>query len=62
MQMDRNVYSGRLKLHGEEHEQYPLIGPQLRVDSLVISSTSMKPSRCCAKRCPRRDAFSERVI
>ena len=61
LQMKRDVYSGRLKLNGEEHGK-TLIAANNYAQSLSISSASRKPSHCCAKRCPWRDAFSARVM
>ena len=57
--MDRDVYSGRLKLNGEEHGDTLRAANNYAVVPFSLSA-SKKPSRCCAKRFPWRDAFLAR--
>ena len=52
----RDVYSGRLRLDGEEHEMTLRSSQQYGV-VLITQERFKKPSRCRAKRSPWRDAF-----
>ena len=46
--MERDIYHGRLKLNGEEHEKTPPSGQQHAM-ALAVYSATQKPSRCSAK-------------
>ena len=61
LNMYRDVYSGWLKLNGEEDEHTLMAAGNYAV-SLFSLKRFKRPRRCCAKRCPWHDAFSERII
>jgi len=62
LRMLRDVYSGRLKLSGEEHSE-TVRAAYNSANALMRLRRFKKPRCCCAKkRSPWRDAFSVRVM
>ena len=61
LNMYRDVYSGWLKLNGEEDE-HTLMAADNYATSLFQIDRLKKPGRCCAERYPWPDAFSERAM
>ena len=58
MLMQKDVYFGRLKIHGVEHS-YTLTTANNYASSLVVMGRFETPRHCCAKRSPWRDVYSE---
>ena len=62
LRMRRDIYSGFLKLHGEEYFDTLLLANNLATSLRGLESTSKKRRNSCAKQCPWRDAPLERTM
>ena len=60
--MRRDVYLGFLKLDGEENEDTLTEPTTTRHPFADLQRFEEAKTHCCAKRCPWRDAFLERIM
>ena len=60
LRLKLDVYSGHLKLHGEEHPQ-TLIAANNYARPLSLPSASKKPRHSCAEQCPWRCVLGDSV-